>query len=232
MDSNQSDKDYDNIIVKLRSFFKSMTINQLPFQCALGGGEPTSHYDFNQLLQVLKEEFDITPNYTTNGMWIKNYQEFIDNLLTSTKKYCGGVAISCHPHLRDYWRPAVQLLLDNKIKLNFHIIISDKQSIDYFSNIFEEYKDKIDYFVLLPYSAIGRAKPKEIDWDYLVEKIDKKSNKIAFGANFYPYLLKGDLKMNISLYQPELMSKFISLEGNGKMFKSSFSKEVIKENLF
>jgi organic radical activating enzyme len=233
MDSKPSEIHFKNIVEKVQNFFGPMTTNERPFQLAIGGGEPTEHPDFFNVVKTIKE-LDIVPNYTTNGMW--SYKdESVDELLDITEKNCGGVAVSCHPHLEQYWIRAAKLLSQRKVKLNFHIIISDKDSIDYFMDIFDLWKDKVDYFVLLPYGIQGRAKPKEIDWEYLVSvfpKNIKENKKIAFGANFYPYLLRKDLDINVSLYEPELFSKFISLEGNGKLYKSSFSDKVIQENIF
>lgn len=220
MDSKQ-EQHYENIISKVRNFFKGMTSNQLPFQVALGGGEPTSHPDFIELLKVLKEEFDICPNYTTNGMFVSD-PELLHKVIFNTKQYCGGVAVSCHPHLTNYWKAAALGFSNNKIRLNFHIIISDKESIDYFKEIYNEWKDKVEYFVLLPYGNQGRAEKKEIDWEYLVQSLPENQSKIAFGANFYPYLLKGVHNIKVSLYEPELMSKFLDLK-DMRIYPSSFN---------
>lgn len=219
MDSKKEEH-YDDIIEKVRNFFKNMTPNELPFQVALGGGEPTTHPKFIELLKVLKEEFDICPNYTTNGMFYdkENWQEIIQ----ATAEYCGGVAISCHPHLESYWHNAASAFRAHRIKLNFHIIISDKKSIDEFVKIYEYWKNKVDYFVLLPYGNQGRAPEKEIDWNYLVEQLPTDQSKIAFGANFYPYLLKGGHNIKVSLYEPEMMSKFLDLK-DMKIYPSSFN---------
>jgi len=231
MDSKETDEHYDNVIKKIKDFFEPMTKNQRPFQVAIGGGEPTSHPDF---IEVLKTFYDlgIQPNYTTNGMWVDYNVEYIERLVMATQKYCGGVAVSCHPHLKKYWTIASEIYHEYNIKLNFHIIISDKESIDDFKTIYDKWKDKVDYFVLLPYGNQGRAPHKEIDWEYLLTKLPEDQSKLAFGANFYPYLLEGKHNIKVSLYEPEIMSRFISLEGNGLMYKSSFSDEVIKTNLF
>lgn len=225
MDS-QPEEHYENIIQKAKDFFGPMTTNQRPFQVALGGGEPTSHPDFLKLLKLLKEEFDICPNYTTNGMWCYPDDLYITekefNLLDYTKRYCGGVAISCHPHLKQYWEEAADLYYHNDTKLNFHLIISDKESINNFVSIYNNWKNKVDYFVLLPYGNQGRAPYKEINWEYLVKSLPEDSSKIAFGANFYPYLLKGDHNIKISLYEPEIMSKFIDMK-DMKIYPSSFN---------
>lgn len=211
---------YENIIEKTRNFFKNMTPNELPFQVALGGGEPTSHPDFIELLRVLKEEFDICPNYTTNGMFYMN--DNWQDIFNATSKYCGGVAVSCHPHLKGYWHNAALTFHAHRIKLNFHIIISDKESIDNFIEIYKYWEDKVDYFVLLPYGNQGRAEYKEIDWEYLIKVLPEDQRQIAFGANFYPYLLKGGHNIKVSLYEPEIMSKFLDLK-DMKIYPSSFN---------
>ena len=219
MDSKPSNH-YDNILEKVRTFFNNMPKEHLPFQVALGGGEPTSHPKFIELLQVLKEEFDICPNYTTNGMWVQDEAPY--ELIEATKDFCGGVAVSCHAHLKAYWERAAFHYWNNSIRLNFHIIISDKQSIDEFIQIYNDWKDKVEYFVLLPYGNQGRAPHKEIDWDYLVSKLPEDQRQLAFGANFYPYLLKGGHNINISLYEPEIMSKFLDLK-DMSIYPSSFN---------
>jgi len=213
MNSTDKDSHYDNIIDKTFDYFGSMSKNERPFQVAIGGGEPTTHPDFIELLKAFKE-LDIEPNYTTNGMHLNH------DILKASKKYCGGVALSCHPHL-DWGLYALDLLSYN-IKLNFHIIISDEKSIDYFYKIYNDWKDYIDYFVLLPYTPQGRAEYKNIEWEYLVNKLPEDTKQIAFGAGFYPYLLEGNHKIKISLYEPEIMSKFLDMK-DMSLHKSSFN---------
>jgi len=236
MNSNETDLHYENSVEKLRNFFNSIPEEHLPYQIAYGGGEPTSSPEFNDIMKMTKEEFNIIPNFTTNGMWaLKFSKEEINKHLEVVKKYCGGVAVSCHDHLKKYWTTASNLYLENNIRLNFHIIISDKESIDEFIEIYNEWKDKVEYFVLLPYTNVGRAKnnPKDINWEYFKEnfkKIDNKS-KIAFGANFYPYLKNNELDVKISLYEPEILSKFLDLK-DGNVYKSSFAVDKPIKNIF
>jgi hypothetical protein len=154
-------------------------------------------------------------------MWIKD----IDNLsliLDATKLYCGGVAVSCHSHLDYYWKQAAQLYSSCDIRLNFHIIISDEESVNDFVKIYNKWKDKVEYFVLLPYGVQGRAEHKEINWEYLVKNLPQDQSQIAFGANFYPYLLKGGHNIEVALYEPEIMSKFLDLK-DMKIYPSSFN---------
>ena len=218
MNSKDSDTHFNNIVEKAENFFGSMTKNQRPFQVAIGGGEPTEHPKFFELLNKLKQ-LGIEPNYTTNGMWVDKSNHFKNKLINKTKDLCGGVAVSCHPHLKNKWKDAANLYYDNDIMLNFHIIISDRESSDYFRELYDKWKDKVDYFVLLPYSNTGRGKEKDIDWEYLVSKLPASNRKIAFGANFYNNLKNSDI--NVSIYEPESLSKFLDMSIM-TLYRSSF----------
>jgi len=216
---------YEDIVWKCKQFFGNMSQNQLPFQVALGGGNPNEHPDFVELLEYL-DSLGIVPNYTTNGMWLT------DDVIAATKKYCGWVALSCHPHLEKHWSNSANKLIDEWITVNFHHIIYNEESIKEFRRIYDDFP-WIDYFVLLPLTAMWRQKNKiNIEYEYLVDMIkDIDSTRIAFGANFYPYL-KGNNTFNISLYEPEIMSKYLDLKWNWFIYTSSFSEDPIKENIF
>ena len=220
-DSKPDDEHYMNSLEDVKNFFGSMTINQRPFQVAIGGGEPTQHPDFISILKQFKD-LGITPNYTTNGM--NDTPEIIE----ATKKYCGGVAVSCHPHLNKYWKSFSDKVYEEKILLNFHIIVSDKKSIDRFIDIYNDYEPKVDYFVMLPYTKYGRASKKTVEYDYLFDVIDKlNTKKIAFGALFYPYLQQQKERFDLSLYEPEIMSKYLDMK-DMTVYKSSYSNEIVK----
>lgn len=227
-DCKEDGEVYKDIVKKFISYFGNMNENQRPFQIAINDIQHPEIFEF------IKTAYDyyITPNYTTNGMWTadKDYK-YKNKIIEYTKKYCGGVAVSCHPHLSTHWTIAAKLYIYNKIPLNFHCIISDKESIDYFLDIKSKWEDKIDgYFVLLPYITKGRAKKKEVDYDYLKSKIARDDMKISFGANFYEFLKKEDFQ--VSLYMPEMFSKYIDFKGNGYIYNSSFEDKPIKENIF
>lgn len=212
-----------NIVVKFVQYFSQFNDNQKPFQIAFGGGEPTLHPYFVDLLQACYNR-GITPNYTTNGMWVTNNAT---NILKATIEYCGGVAVSAHPHLEKYWREAVKLYLENGVHTNLHVIIGDTNSIDIFNKIYQEYTGKVKYFVLLPLSNQGRSTTCFNNWEYLKNSINGSPRDIAFGANFHPYLAKDHKRFPVSIYDPESMSAYLDLE-TMKVYKSSFSTEERK----
>ena len=216
---------YEDIVWKCKQFFGSMDSNQLPFQVALWGGNPNEHPDFVKLLEYL-DSIGVVPNYTTNGMGIT------EEVIAATKKYCWGVALSCHKHLKDRWRASANRLMQAWVVVNFHHIIYNKESIDSFKEIYDSFPG-IDYFVLLPMTAMWRQKEStKIEYEYLVDVLkDLDSSRIAFGANFYPYL-KENNAFNISLYTPEILSKYVDLKWNWYMYTSSFSETPIRENMF
>ena len=217
---------HDNsIIQKFISFFDGMTDNQKPFQIAFGGGEPTTHPLFLDLM-LKCYDMGIVPNYTTNGMWSSHSQEVIDKIIKVTKEYCGGVAVSTHPHLKNHWERATELYLENDIFTNLHIIIGNRKSVDDFLEVYEKYKGRVKYFVLLPLTAQGRATEAHVDWDYFQSNIEGSPADIAFGANFHPYLTKDPSRFKVSLYAPEIMSKYLCLE-TMNVYKSSFSTEPL-----
>ncbi len=191
-----------------------------------GGGNPNQHPNFVKILEKL-DELQITPNYTTNGMGLT------DEILEATQKYCGGVALSCHPHLREYWESGVKKLLATGVKLSYHHIIGDKDSVERFINIFEDENldGMVSYHVLLPLIAQGRSKSScekeatEILFNYL-EKLDpERQQKVAFGARFYEDLLVNKLKLpGVSIYGPEDFSKFLHLKSMN-IYGSSFEFE-------
>jgi hypothetical protein len=129
----------------------------------------------------------------------------------------------------DIWETAVMKLYHSGIKVNLHIIISDRESINRFKQIiYPEFDSVVQYFVLLPYFGAGRAAPKDIDYNYLISVLDDiDRSKIAFGSLFHPYLSQLGKDWDISLYPPEMFSKYLCLD-NMKLYKSSFNLTEVK----
>jgi MoaA/NifB/PqqE/SkfB family radical SAM enzyme len=211
---------YSNIVDKINNWWGPMTENQRPFQVAIGGGgEPTLHPEFVEAVKAFYK-LGIMPNYTTNAMHLT------PEVLKVTKDYCGGVAISCHPHLDKIWKKGVTTLTNNGIRTNLHIIVGETGTTDRFWNIVKEFKELIDYFVILPYQSVGRAKQieTESEWIKLFDSLLNKNIKnVAFGALFYPFILENKEKypFDISLYEPETMSGYVMMEDGDMIIRKS-----------
>lgn len=216
-----SGKNFDKIIEKAIDVWGSVEQNSRPFQIAIGGaGEPTLHPQFIDFVKSVNE-MGITPNYTTNGMHLSN------DILEATEKYCGGVALSYHPHIKKIFDIAINKLKSIKTKLNIHIILGTEQSLIDTKDLYEKYKDEIEYFVILPYQAAGRGKEieTEVVWnkffDFIFELPKKYQSKFAFGALFYKWLLKNDIKLDIDIYEPEIYSGYRIMDESYKILRIS-----------
>lgn len=218
---------YTRLAHKVDEFFGRMTLNQRPFQVAIGGEqEPLENPEFWEMCQRLRE-LQIIPNYTTNGMFVN------DRNIELTLKWSGGVAVTLHPHLEKFWRRALSRFAEAKVKLNVHTIISDEASVDMTARLYEEYVESgmVDYFVLLPYMNYGHAvnEPRTIAYDYFKTWLDKvyTQGKIAFGANFYNFIVKHAQQFNVSLYPPEIMSKYLVMDDRMQVSNNSFEKHHV-----
>lgn len=61
------------------------------FEVALGGGEPTAHPRFWELLLNIRHIYEITPNFSTRSIdWL-----YVPEKAAVVREVCGGFAISC-----------------------------------------------------------------------------------------------------------------------------------------
>lgn len=214
------------------------TVTEKPFQIAIGStGEPTIHPDFCEFLETVYNS-GVVPNYTTNGIILSNVRKnnnqsvLANNIIDYTRAFVGGVAVSFGNHLiRDAAEAAIEnLIMFGETNINIHHIISTKESVDEFVEIWQRYGDDILYHVLLPLMPSGRSNEGigEGVFEYLEEKIETLGIKnIAFGAHFTPYLK--DSKIKTWLYEPESFSKNIILtENKVQITPSSFDLSPIK----
>lgn len=120
------------------------------FQVALGGGNPNQHPDFPEIIEYTASK-GLVPNYTTNGRGLT------DEILESTRKHCGCVAISAYPPY-DETSNAISKLIHNGIKTNVHFIldaISIDTAIDWLNDP-PEFLRGINAIVFLNYKPSGR----------------------------------------------------------------------------
>lgn len=218
-------QNFDRVCEKAIEIWGSRSENDRPFQIAIGGaGEPTLHPSFIDFVMTVRE-LNIVPNYTTNGMHLT--PEVID----ATEKYCGGVAVSYHPHIKTVFTEAIYKLRD-RTRLNLHVIVGDKKSFIDLQSLYETYKDDVEYFVILPYQAVGRGKHVETHetWQEMFEWIAQRpvdrQKQFAFGALFYDWMLINKIGLDIDIYEPEIYSGYRMLDDSYQILrKSSYNLE-------
>lgn len=224
---------FDDIVSKASAIWETMDLNDRPFQIAIGGaGEPTLHPDFIPFIKKVRE-LEIIPNYTTNGMHLTK------DILDATEQYCGGVALSWHPHISKVFHKAIHMLSGIKTKLNVHVIVGyDDKSYNDLIELYNKYVDIVEYFVILPYQSVGRGEVvNDVDkmdiwlktFNWISSLPDNKKRKFAFGALFYDFLIKNDIPLQMSIYNPDVYSGYVLLDNNyKKIYKSSY--ELTEKN--
>lgn len=213
--------DHDDVVDKINTFYgEELEEEHRPFQIALGGeGEPTMHPDFLEVLESFSQ-LNIMPNYTTNGMHLT------DELIEKTDELCGGVAVSCHPHIEKVWRKAIERLSDTRLYL--HIIVGQPGTAGWFWEEWEKSSNSsVKQFVALPYQAAGRGKQIEtyLEWDLFFEMFrERKPDNVAIGALFDPFIkarpeaVRG---LNLSLYEPEIFSGYRIMDDTFRQLRVS-----------
>ncbi len=145
-------------------------------QVALGGGNPNQHPDFCRILQLSREEYNIVPSYTTNGEGLN------EEILSTTKKYCGAVAVSAYEPY-DFTFSVIKRLTDYGIRTNIHYLLTRERietAIEWLENPPKEF-EKLNAIIFLNYKPIGRNP----DQNYLIKnmKNTKKFFTLAGGKH-------------------------------------------------
>ncbi|MBU4099706.1 radical SAM protein [Patescibacteria group bacterium] len=179
---------WEDLILALDSFSDAGV-----FQLALGGGEPTLHPKFIQILKAARER-GITPNLTTNG------KDLTSEIAEAMGRYCGAVALSAEGVEEDFERrrhfkwekfcQSAKLLKKHGNKLVFQITASCG-NIEKLPRIidcllgFESYG-----LILLAYKPVGRGKffddvltvrENSLVKNIIKECLDKVENKTKIG---------------------------------------------------
>jgi hypothetical protein len=222
--ATKAGSNFENIVEKANDIWGSVDQNSRPFQIAIGGaGESTIHPDWVDFVKEVRN-LGIVPNYTTNGMHLSS------DILKATADYCGGVAVSYHPHISKVFAESINKispLRKSGIKLNSHLIIGDENSLTEAKEIFSMFKNDMDFFVILPYQAAGRGSfiDTESTWKRLFEWVHslpgEERSKFAFGALFYEWMLKNEMPLKIEIYEPEIYSGYRMFDDSYKTLRKS-----------
>ena len=143
--------------MSLEDYRKVLDNLPLTWQLALGGGEPTLHPDFIEILKITREEYDKVPNYTTNGTHLTG------KIVAATKAYCGAVAVS-YSDRDDVWIKAAKTFIDCGVKTNIHFVVSE-ETVQTAMNLLVDLEltpevlglEGLNAVVFLLYKPVGRA---------------------------------------------------------------------------
>lgn len=121
------------------------------FQVALGGGNPNQHPDFTEILRLTRQRYGIVPNYTTNGRGLTA------EVLATTAKYCGAVAVSAYAPYEET-ATAIGALRAWGVTTNIHFILTSKSvetAIDWLTHP-PPFVNQANALVFLNYKPVGR----------------------------------------------------------------------------
>lgn len=164
-----------------------------PYQIAIGGGEPTAHPDFPNILMRARE-LGTVPNYTTAGHIVR------PEVIEATNSVCGGVAMTFHAWkgvewFAEHYKKLRSLL---KIQLNVHLI-ADKDVATNLEALTALQKDvgKLNVVLLAYYPDVGRGSmagimPKTVydgSFPLAITKAIASKMTLAFSEGLLPYFL-------------------------------------------
>lgn len=205
----------------------------VPYQVALGGGEPTLHPEFPAILREAKE-LGTVPNYTTNG------QHLPKEVVQATNDFCGGVAMTYHTHkgfgwFRDHYKVLksalscqvnVHLIMDRYVERGLQDLIQLQDDMNQVVNLVllayvPEGRATIDR--LIRRTAYSRTLPRAI------KRALGQGMQVAFGESLLPYFLsRPEIGVNTD-FATQAEGRFSCyVDSKGFMFPSSFAQEVYR----
>jgi hypothetical protein len=200
-----------------------------PYQMAIGGGEPTLHPDFPEILRSVRE-LGTVPNYTTAGL------KLTPEVVEATNEVCGGVAMTYHAFkgldwfVKHYCDLRVKL---PKIQLNVHLIFDQ----DVCANLRALISRKPDIgplnLVLLAYYPdVGRASHKGLpskavyhrEFPAALREAQEAGYQVAFSEGLMPYFIsRPELGVNTDFAMRSEGRFACYFDAKGRISNSSFN---------
>ncbi len=190
-------------------------------QIALGGGNPNQHPQFVEVLRIIRE-YGMVPSYTSNG------EGLTDDILESTKKYCGAMALSLYPPYERYDQ-ITDHISEIGIKLNLHVILKS-DTIELLTAWFKEPPalfSHINAVIVLNYKPIRGSQNMMVrDSERLKAFYEATSNcksvKIGFDSCCVPGIVTW-MKVNPVLIDPCEAARFSAFVSEDmRMYPCSF----------
>lgn len=208
-------------------------LDHAPYQIAIGGGEPTTHPQFVDFLKFIREKGTV-PNYTTAG------HNLTPEIAEATNKYCGGVAISYHPHKGVEWfvKTFKKWKAALRVQLNTHLIAGRgcanhlRELVDAFVADPDLSPQDLRIVVLAYYTDVGRSNLEgmmtktEYMVDFpnaIVECREKGLNPLAFSEGMLPYFLSRPGLADTTMATPQEGRFSCYVDEKGNVSDSSFS---------
>lgn len=204
--------------------------DHVPYQVAIGGGEPTAHPQLPAILRRARE-LGCVPNFTTAGhIWR-------EDVIKAANDVCGGVSLSFHSERGPdafwetyrLWRAAL------KTQLNVHVV-ADKHVVERLSQLlsYEEVLGKLSIVLLAYYSEAGHAsaigdtgimpwRTYHYDLPNILKKMLARGHRVAFSEGMLPYFLsRPEIGIDTSqaMASEGRFSAYVDLAG--RLYKSSF----------
>jgi len=163
------------------------------FQIAIGGGEPTEHPDFIDIIKLTKKS-GVVPNYTTNGEIVS------DKIIRVTAQYCGAIAVSVTQKDIIGKKGLIDKFNKMGVKTNLHFLLSSRSIVDAIKILRGKYDGilkPVNAVVFLTYKPLGRATSKEnlkpdTNLEEFLSLVNSPKTNVNFGfdACFVPLLIK------------------------------------------
>lgn len=207
------------------------SFEHVPYQVAIGGGEPAAHPEFIEILRTCRE-MGTVPNYTTAGhIWR-------GDVIEATNQYCGGVAITYHRHkgldqfVERYrkWRGALT------VPLSIHLLCQKGCAAD-LRDMTKLMKllglDDFRVTMLAYYPTTGRGRlddlmlpgERNVDLPAAIADAVEAGVKIAFSEGLLPYFLsRPSLPVDTSAATAQEGRFSCYIDARGRMGYSSFSE--------
>lgn len=199
-----------------------------PYQIAIGGGEPTTHPDFEAILRRARQ-LGTVPNYTTAG------HNMTESIIATTNEVCGGLAMTYHAFKGLDWFVEHYSRIKDKIRVQLNVhLIADKDVAKNLRDLVSRYDDlgALRLVLLAYYPDVGRSTldgliTKRVymkDFPEAIKVAKENHYQIAFSEGLLPFFLSRPelhVETRFAMRSEGLFSCYFDPEGH--ISESSFS---------
>lgn len=174
------------------------------YQVAIGGGEPTLHPNFKEIIESMHEQYSIIPNYTTNGILLD------PNLIRFSVDHCGAIALSYHKNREVALLDKMRMLSDSGANAVLHVV-ANKSTLLSFDSIAQKFGEAgVKAIAFLLFKPAGRGKVLENEILSFEDRkiLDEKFRRVIEIAQEHEFIVGFD-----TCFAPYLATFIYSLKG-------------------